>query len=97
MKKHCEFLKKKASFFLLLLSPSSSNPHHFNQFLVIWHPLIIMIKISLHLSASQTRITILQLVLLSNHPKSFQMEDISLAHKLKKFSTGKKKKSQVTE
>ncbi|KAL5750346.1 hypothetical protein ACOSP7_024949 [Xanthoceras sorbifolium] len=92
MKKHYEFFKKNASFFrLFLLSLSLSNSHHFNQFLVLWHPLMIMMKIFLHLNALQTRITILQLVLLSNHLKSFQMEDRNLTHKSRKFSIGKQK------
>ncbi|KAL5808657.1 hypothetical protein ACOSQ3_029348 [Xanthoceras sorbifolium] len=92
MKKHFEFLKKKVFFHLLLLRLSSSNLNRLNQSHATWHLLMIMMKIFLPLSVLQTKTTTLQLVLLSNPLKSFQMGDKNPAHKLKKFSTGKPKR-----
>ncbi|KAL5763327.1 hypothetical protein ACOSP7_019591 [Xanthoceras sorbifolium] len=91
MRKHCEFLGKKVSFHLLLLSLSLLNFPHLNQFLAIWPPPMIMMRIFLPLSTSQTRITILQPVLLFSLIKSFQMEDRNLALKPMKFLIGKQK------
>ncbi|KAL5770371.1 hypothetical protein ACOSP7_014525 [Xanthoceras sorbifolium] len=91
MKKHFEFLKKKVFFQLLFLYPSSSSLNRLNQSHATLHHLMIMMKIFPHLSVSLTKSTILQLVLLSNLLKSFQMDTKNPTHKLKRFSTGKQK------
>ncbi|KAL5813786.1 hypothetical protein ACOSQ4_024427 [Xanthoceras sorbifolium] len=71
MKKHFASLKKNIFFHLLLLNLSSSSVPRFNQFLAIWHPLMIMMKISLFLSVSQIKTTTLRPVLLFSLLKSF--------------------------